>query len=247
MEASDPQDRLDELWTSFKTTGDTDARERLIVQYAPLVKYVAGRIRAGLPPQVDQGDLISDGIIGLMDAIDKYEPERGLQFQTYAVRRIRGSIIDGLRRSDWVPRSVRDKLREIEAAQVTLERRLGRTPEDEEVAAELSISVTELRSAYGKISYTHVGSINEMGASYESSPIESMTFLADHDMDDQPEFIRAVHDLPERDRVIVALYYWERFTLAEIGLVLGITESRVSQLHTRAMLALRRHMSSSLP
>nr|MCW2728369.1 polymerase, sigma 28 subunit, SigD/FliA/WhiG [Aeromicrobium sp.] len=244
MDAPDPEGRLDGLWRSYKTTGDRDARERLIVQYAPLVKYVAGRVRAGLPPQVDQGDLISDGIIGLMDAIDKFDPERGLQFQTYAVRRIRGAIIDGLRRLDWVPRSVRDKLREIEAAQVALEHRLGRTPDDSEVADELHISVSELRSAYGKISYTHVGSIDEMGTTHDSSSAQSMTFLADHDMNDVPEFIHAVHELPERDRVIVALYYWERLTLAEIGQVLGVSESRVSQLHTRAMLNLRRHMSS---
>ncbi|MET1036855.1 MAG: FliA/WhiG family RNA polymerase sigma factor [Aeromicrobium sp.] len=243
METPDPDDALELLWLSFKQTGDAGARERLIVQYAPLVKYVAGRVRAGLPPQVEQADLISDGVIGLMDAIDKFEPQRGLQFQTYAVRRIRGAIIDGLRRSDWVPRSVRDKFREIDAAQVALERRLGRTPEDTEVAAELSISVAELRSVYGKISYTHVGSIDEMGSAYENASAQGLSFLADHDRDDPPEFLRVVHQLPERDRVIVALYYWERFTLAEIGMVLGISESRVSQLHTRAMLTLRRHMA----
>lgn len=234
---------LDQLWQTYKETGDLDARERLIVQYAPLVRYVASRVRAGLPPQVEQADLISDGVIGLMDAIDKFEPERGLQFQTYAVRRIRGAIIDGLRRADWVPRSVRDKFREIDAAHVALERRLGRTPDDVEVAAELSITVTELRSVYGRISYTHVGSIDEMGAGYENSSAPGMTFLADHDMEDPPEFLRAVNQLPERDRVIVALYYWEKFTLAEIGLVLGISESRVSQLHTRVMQNLRRLIS----
>lgn len=243
MDTPAPEDGLAQLWQSFKKTGDLDARERLIVQYAPLVKYVAGRVRTGLPPQVDQADLVSDGVIGLMDAIDKFEPERGLQFQTYAVRRIRGAIIDGLRRSDWVPRSVRDKFREIDAAQAALERSLGRTPDDAEVAAELGISVAELRSAYGSISYTHVRSLDEMGESYENSSVQGR-FLADHDVDDPPDFLRAVHRLPERDRVIVALYYWEGFTLAEIGLVLGVSESRVSQLHTRLMLTLRREMSS---
>jgi RNA polymerase sigma factor for flagellar operon FliA len=246
MDVPEQDDSVQLLWSSFKETGDPDARERLIVQYAPLVKYVAGRVRAGLPPQVEQADLISDGIIGLMDAIDKFEPERGLQFQTYAVRRIRGSIIDGLRRSDWVPRSVRDTFREINAAQVTLEHRLGRTPDDSQVAAELSISVAELRSVYGKLSYTHVGSIDEMGAASENASHLGLTFVADHDMEDPPEFLGVVHQLPDRDRVILALYYWERFTLAEIGLVLGISESRVSQLHTRAMLTLRRQMSSEV-
>lgn len=245
MDAATPEVRRDELWEKYKQSGDLDAREALIVQYAPLVRYVAGRVRAGLPPQVEQADLISDGIIGLMDAIDKFEPERGLQFQTYAVRRIRGAIIDGLRRADWVPRSVRDKYREIDAAHGALERRLGRTPDDTEVAAELGISVAELRSVYGKISYTNVGSLDEMGSGFETSSVPGMTFLAEHDMDEPPEFLRAVHQLPDRDRVIVALYYWERFTLAEIGLVLGISESRVSQLHTRAMQTLRQQMSES--
>lgn len=247
MENLDSEGSIERLWRSFKETGDPGARERLIVQYAPLVKYVSGRVRAGLPPQVDPADLISDGIIGLMDAIDKFDLDRGLQFQTYAVRRIRGAIIDGLRRSDWVPRSVRDKVREIDAVQVALEHHLGRTPDDSEVAAELSISVAELRSTYGKISYTHVSSIDEMGAVYESYSAQGATFLADHDTDDQSEDSRrAVHCLPDRDRVIVALYYWERFTLAEIGQVLGVSESRVSQLHTRAMMTLRRLLSSSV-
>lgn len=246
MEDLDLDESVDRLWQRFKQTGDLDARERLIVHYAPLVKYVAGRVRAGLPPQVDQGDLISDGIIGLMDAIDKFDPSRGLQFQTYAARRLRGAIIDGLRRSDWVPRSVRDKLREIDTAQVALERRLGRTPTDKEVAAELSISTAELRSAYGVVSYTHVRSIDELGAAYENYP-QGTTFLADHDVDDRTDdFLHNVHGLPDRDRVIVALYYWERFTLAEIGQVLGVSESRVSQLHTRAMLTLRRQLTSSV-
>jgi RNA polymerase sigma factor for flagellar operon FliA len=243
-EDQDSEESLDQLWQRFKADGDLDARERLIVHYAPLVKYVAGRVRAGLPPQVDQGDLISDGIIGLMDAIDKFDPSRGLQFQTYAARRLRGAIIDGLRQSDWVPRSVRDKLRAIDAALATLERRHGRTPTDDEVAAELAISVAELRATYGAVSYTHVRSIDELGAAYENHP-QGTTFLADHDMDDQSDrFIHSVHQLPERDRVIVALYYWERFTLAEIGQVLGVSESRVSQLHTRAMLTLRRQLAS---
>lgn len=246
MEDLDSDESLDQLWQRFKQSGDLEARERLIVHYAPLVKYVAGRVRSGLPPQVDQGDLISDGIIGLMDAIDKFDPARGLQFQTYAARRLRGAIIDGLRRSDWVPRSVRDKLREIDAAQVALERRLGRTPMDDEVAAELSISVTELRSTYGAVSYTHVRSIDELGTAYENFPLGT-TILADHDVDDRSdEFLRDVHELPERDRVIVALYYWERFTLAEIGQVLGVSESRVSQLHTRAMMTLRRRLTTSV-
>ena len=126
---------VDVLWRRFKHDGDREARDRLVVHYSPLVKFVAGRVRSGLPPAVEQADLVSDGVIGLMDAIDKFDPERGLQFQTYAVTRIRGAMVDGLRASDWVPRSVREKIREIDAAQTKLERSLGRAPSDAEVAA----------------------------------------------------------------------------------------------------------------
>ena len=147
---------VDSLWQRFKETGDKDARDRLVLQYSPLVKYVAGRVRSGLPSSVDQNDLVSDGVIGLMDAIDKFDPGRGLQFQTYAVSRIRGAIVDGLRATDWVPRSVREKIRDIDNAQGRLERRLGRPPKDTEVAAELDITVAELRTMYTQTANTSV-------------------------------------------------------------------------------------------
>src|SRR5207244_5200609 len=139
MSARPLETEINELWTEYKAKGDTQVRDRLILQYAPLVKYVAGRIRSGLPASVDQADLVSEGVIGLIDAIEKFEPERRLQFQTYAVPRIRGAIIDGLRAADWVPRSVRDKVRDIERAQVTLEGRLGRTATDTELEAERGV------------------------------------------------------------------------------------------------------------
>jgi RNA polymerase sigma factor for flagellar operon FliA len=209
------------------------------------VKYVAGRVRSGLPSSVDQNDLISDGVIGLMDAIEKFEPERGLQFQTYAVPRIRGAIIDALRASDWVPRSVREKIRDIDGAQARLEKELGRAPNDSEVAAELEISVKDLRATYSKMSYSNVMSIDEMGVGDDNdTPFELPSFA---DVDDIPEgFLHAVHELPERDRVVVALYYWEGLTLAEIGQVLGVTESRISQLHSRATLTLRRKLMATV-
>lgn len=239
----DSEGSVEHLWHSYKLTGDKDARDRLVLQYAPLVKYVAGRVRSGLPSSVDQADLVSDGVIGLMDAIDKFEPDRGLQFQTYAVPRIRGSIVDGLRKSDWVPRSVREKIRDINAAQVKLERELGRTPDDTEVAGELGIPVGELRATYSKISYTNVVSIDEMGIGDDTAPTAPSTTLIDAE-DDLPDgFLHAVHELPERDRVVVALYYWEGLTLAEIGQVLGVSESRVSQLHSRATMTLRRKLT----
>ena len=233
---------VDELWRRFKTEGDRDARDRLVVHYAPLVKFVAGRVRSGLPASVDQNDLVSDGVIGLMDAVDKFEPERGLQFQTYAVTRVRGAIVDGLRTSDWVPRSVREKIRDIDAAQTRLEAQLGRSPTDREVADELGVSVEELRKVYTLTAHTSVVSFETVVD--EDAP-GSTTDLPGADDDLPPGFLRAVRELAERDQVVVALYYWERLTLAEIGQVLGVTESRVSQLHSRATMQLRRKLLDS--
>jgi RNA polymerase sigma factor for flagellar operon FliA len=230
---------VDHLWRRYKQTGDRDARDRLVLQYSPLVKYVAGRVRSGLPPSVDQNDLVSDGVIGLMDAIDKFDPDRGLQFQTYAVSRIRGAIVDGLRASDWVPRSVREKVRDIDAAQTRLEAELGRPPRDREVAVALGISVQELRKVYSQTAHTSVISFENVLD--EDTP--RATGGVPGEMDDLPPgFLAAVRELAERDQVVVALYYWERLTLAEIGQVLGVTESRVSQLHSRATMALRRKL-----
>jgi RNA polymerase sigma factor for flagellar operon FliA len=239
-----PDSSVDLLWRRFKQSGDRDARDRLVLQYSPLVKFVAGRVRSGLPAAVEQADLVSDGVIGLMDAIDKFEPERGLQFQTYAVSRIRGAMVDGLRASDWVPRSVREKIRDIEAAQTRLERRLGRSPHDPEVAAELGIPLEELRSMYSQTSHTSVVSFEGAAVGEEDVP-RAASDLPGAD-DDIPEgFLRAVRELPERDQIVVALYYWDRLTLAEIGQVLGVTESRISQLHSRATLTLRRKLADA--
>jgi RNA polymerase sigma factor for flagellar operon FliA len=232
---------LDEIWLQYKAKGDPEVRDRLILQYAPLVKYVAGRIRSGLPESVDHADLVSEGVIGLMDAIEKFEPERGLKFQTYAVPRIRGAIIDGLRAVDWVPRSVRDKVRDIERAQVALERRLGRTASDNEIADELGIPLRELRQTYARVSFTSLATLDELGVIDELAPTPTDAL---EDDETRAALMRCVRDLAERDRIIIALYYYEGLTLAEIGSVLQVTESRVSQLHTRATLALRAKMDA---
>ena len=239
MHATDSS--VDLLWKRFKGSADQDARNRLVLQYSPLVKFVAGRVRSGLPSTIDQNDLVSDGVIGLMDAIDKFDPGRGLQFQTYAVSRIRGAIVDGLRAADWVPRSIREKIRDITAAQTRLEHKLGRVPTDREVAGELSISVRELRRMYSDTSHTSVVSFEATGPSDDNEP-QATTDLPGSE-DDLPEgFLGAVRELPERDQIVVALYYWDRLTLAEIGQVLGVSESRISQLHSRATMTLRRKL-----
>ena len=234
---------VEDLWKAYKkSAGDLELRNRLVLQYAPLVKYVAGRVRSGLPDRVDQADLTSEGVIGLMDAIEKFEPDRGLQFQTYAVPRIRGAIIDSLRSADWVPRSVRSKIRDVERAQISLEARLGRTPSDSEIAEEMQISVRELRDIYAKVSFTSLASVDELGVVDDLAPGSGDAI---DDAETREALMEAVDGLPQRDRIIVVLYYFERLTLAEIGQVLRVTESRVSQLHTRATLALRARLHTA--
>jgi RNA polymerase sigma factor FliA len=239
---------LRDLWRRYKDDRDEKARERLVLAYAPLVKYVAGRVGTGLPAHVDMADLIQSGIFGLVDAIEKFEPNRGLKFETYAMQRIRGAILDDLRAQDWVPRSVRGRAREVERALERLGARLRRTPSDAEVADELGLSVGELREVYLQLQLTSVVALDELAAAGRGS-----TSLADTledeaapdpvallvDQDNRRQLAEAIAHLAERDRVVVTLYYFENLTLAEIGKVLGVTESRVCQLHTRAVLRLR--------
>ena len=235
-------DTVEELWQSFRADPTLERRNRLVLQYSPLVKYVAGRLRTRLPESVEYADLVSDGIIGLMEAIERFDPGRGLTFQTFAVPRIRGAMVDALRSLDWVPRSVRDKVRQVEEAQRALETRLGRIPDDPEIAAELGISVRELRELYAKVGVTGVATMEDFELADDLSAA-----AAEEIEDDQAkaELLRVVGELPERDQVIIALYYFEGFTLAEIGRVLGVTESRVSQLHSRATMMLRNKLSGS--
>ena len=230
-----PSDDLEQIWAEFRATGEASLRNRLVLQYAPLVKYVAGRLRTRMPDSVDPDDLVSDGVLGLMDAIERFEPARGLSFQTFAVPRIRGAIIDGMRSMDFVPRSVRDKLRAVQRAQVLLEERLGRVPEDTEVAREIGIPVQQLRDLSRQANSNHA-SLDDFDLADELSS------AADHQVeqgDVNASLMRVVDQLAERDQVIIALYYFEGLTLAEIGQVLGVTESRVSQVHRRATTTLR--------
>lgn len=232
---------VSDVWREYKATGSAELRNRLVVQYAPLVKYVAGRVRSGLPQTIDTNDLVSDGVFGLIDAIEKFDLSRGLEFQTYAVPRIKGAMIDALRTQDWVPRSVRDKMRAIEKAHAALAERLDRAPSDDEIAAELAITPKALRELYAKVSYTSIAAMDELIVVDEGpSPGAAL-----EDDAARAALLRHVRELAERDQVIVALYYYEGFTLAEIGRVLGVTESRVSQLHTRAMLSLRGVLKSA--
>ncbi len=230
-----PKEDLEQIWREFRTTADPALRNRLVLQYAPLVKYVAGRLRTRMPDSVEQDDLVSDGVLGLMDAIERFEPNRGLSFQTFAVPRIRGAIIDGMRSMDFVPRSVRDKLRVIARARVTVEDRLDRIAEDQEVAAEAGIDVHQMRDLTRQATSNH--------ANLEDFDLaDELSSAADHRVEQRDvstSLMRVVEELRERDQIIIALYYFEGLTLAEIGQVLGITESRVSQVHRRATTLMR--------
>src|ERR671919_681046 len=224
MEADVKAFELRELWRLYKEGGDGSARERLVVAYSPLVKFVAGRTGARLPSHVDQADLISYGMIGLAEAMERFEPSREIRFETFAMQRIRGAIIDELRSLDWVPRSVRSRARDIEAANSKLEHELGRAPTDAELAERLKISEDELQESL-------LHTIEDESAPDPQAALDT-TEVKDRLQD-------AIQDLPERETLVIALYYFENLTLREIGEVLGVTESRVSQLHSKAVLRLR--------
>ncbi|MDQ3093433.1 MAG: RNA polymerase sigma factor WhiG [Actinomycetota bacterium] len=246
---------LKDQWRRYKRQGDQRAREQLVVAYSPLVKYVAGRLASGLPAHVEEADLISYGLLGLMNAVERFELEREIKFETYAITRIRGAIIDELRSQDWVPRSVRSRARDIERANAKLENRLQRAPTDEEVAAALDISVEEFQESLLQISTSTIAALDELWTVSDSSGDQVSLLDTLHDPG-APDPSRAVDEselkdrvadaiarLPEREKLVVALYYYENLTLREIGEVLGVTESRVSQLHTKAVLRLRSRMS----
>jgi RNA polymerase sigma factor for flagellar operon FliA len=238
------------LWSDYKQQGTDEARERLILHYSPLVKFVAGRVASGLPQSIEQADLVSYGIFGLIDAIDKFDPSRGFKFETYAIARIKGAIIDELRSIDWVPRSVRAKARSIERAYSKLENELRRTPDDKELARELEMSEGELAGTLSQISFVGLVALDEILAAGGERPGTSTVgdMVADrvHDpveafeVDEMKHLLAdAINRVPDRERLVLTLYYYEGLTLSEIGDVLGVTESRVCQIHTKGILQLR--------
>jgi RNA polymerase sigma factor for flagellar operon FliA len=239
------------LWKEFKETSDPQLRERLILHYSPLVKYVAGRVGVGLPPNIEQADLVSYGIFGLIDAIVKFDISRAIKFETYAISRIKGAIIDELRAIDWIPRSVRYKAREVEKAYAALESRLHRTPTELEVAEELGISLDDLHTIFSQVSFVNVIALDELlnVGGERGDKLSLVDTLEDTKAEDPVQafeteetkylLARAINTLPEREKIVVTLYYYEGLTLAEIGQVLGVTESRICQMHTKAVLQLR--------
>ena len=239
------------LWREYRKHGDRTVRDRLILTYAPLVKFVAGRLGSGLPAHVDEGDLVSYGLLGLIGAIERYDPDRDVKFETYAIARIKGAIIDELRAMDWVPRSVRSRARDIERAIAVLEAKLHRAPTDEEIAEKLGITTEELDDSLTDISRSSIAALDELwtvssGSGDQVSLIDTIEDTSGPQPSqalDQTEMREALGEsiahLPEREKLVITLYYYEELTLREIGEVLGVTESRVCQLHSEAMHLIR--------
>ena len=245
---------IQELWREFKATGGRDARDRLIVHYSPLVKYVAGRVAVGLPQSIEQADLVSYGIFGLIDALEKFDPDRQIKFETYAITRIKGAIIDELRSIDWVPRSVRAKARAVETAFAALEASLGRTPSDAEIAREMGVSEDELADIYNQVSFVGLVALDEVlsggdrgegGATLgDTIPDKGEGPAGAYEVEEMKQLLAgAINRLGDREKIVLTLYYYEGLTLAEIGQVLGVTESRVCQIHTKSILQLRSRLS----
>ncbi len=226
---------------------DRNNREQIIKDYVPLVKFVAHRIASRLPSHVELDDLINSGILGLMDAIEKFEPARNIKFKTYAELRVKGAILDGLRDLDWVPRSLRRKKKDIESSYHSLEQQMGRAATDEEVAVHLGIPLEELHKNLDELKGVTLGTFMEVGEDGEGESI--ISFVPDPDAEDPHQLFQAseikdilrdaMEVLPKKEKFVVQLYYFDELTMKEIGTLLNITESRVSQLHTKAMLRLR--------
>ena len=252
-----PAEDVLSLWRKYRVNRDRQLRDRLILTYAPLVKFVAGRLGSGLPAHVDEGDLVSYGLLGLIGAIERYDPDRDVKFETYAIARIKGSIIDELRAMDWVPRSVRARARDIERAIGELEAQSGRAPSEEEIAAKLGVSQDELGENLLEISRSSIAALDELwtvssGGGDQVALIDTIedtqgpepqAALAQTEM--REALGEAIARLPEREKLVVTLYYYEELTLREIGEVLGVTESRVSQLHTKAILRLKARLGGA--
>jgi RNA polymerase sigma factor for flagellar operon FliA len=245
------------LWLEYRRTHDRAVRDRLILTYAPLVKFVAGRLGASLPAHVDEQDLVSYGLLGLIGAIERFDPDREIKFETYAIARIKGAIIDELRSLDWVPRSVRTRAREIERAIAELERTLLRAPTDEEIATKVGITERELEDSLAEIGRSSMAALDEIWTPSTGGDQIALIDTIEDTSGPDPEFSleqtemrealgEAIARLPEREKLVVTLYYYEELTLREIGEVLGVTESRVSQLHTKAVLRLKARLSGAM-
>jgi RNA polymerase sigma factor FliA len=242
---------VESLWKDYKETGSKVAKDKILVEYSHLVKFISHRLAVNLPASVDKNDLTSAGILGLIKAVETFEPERGFKFETYAAHKIRGSILDELRALDWVPRSVRQKARDLQRTYSKLENELGRLPYDDEVCGSLGISIREYEDILSDVAPVTIISLEESMPDRSSDSKElriidtiedpgSSNPLRELGFNEVKSILKdAISNLPEKEKLVVALYHYEELTLKEIGVVLDITESRVSQIHSKAILKLR--------
>lgn len=241
----------DKLWNEYQKKPTQEIREQLILAYAQLVKLVAGRLSMYLGHNVEYDDLVSYGIFGLIDAIDKFDMTKNVKFETYASLRIRGAILDQIRKMDWIPRTVRQRQRKIDEAIKQVEMRTGRAATDEEIAMELGVSEDELTNWQSQLKVTNVVSLSEFEEQGQEPVIETVNknrfsqpeeVVAEQEL--KQKLIESLELLTEKERRVIELYYYEDLTLKEISLVLEVSESRVSQLHTKALLKMRKKMGS---
>jgi len=240
---------MKEVWAEYQTTHDPALKEKLLVEYLPLVRLIASRMKISLPNSVTLDDLIGAGTMGLINSVEHYNPDLGFKFETYAVPRIRGAILDGLRDFDWVPRSIRAKERMLSKAMLTLEAELKRVPTDDELSERLNLSLTEYHKLLDEVSATSLLSFDrpfttdEGQASNLYDVVENQYNDSPLDIMERKEIktlmVKLINSLPEQEKLVMALYYYEELTLKEIGQVLDISESRVSQIHTKIIINLK--------
>ncbi len=247
--------RMAQRWAALHGTdaaARAEARDALITHYASLVTHVATRMIVRLPETVELADLVSYGMFGLIDAVEKFEPERGFKFETYAATRVRGAIIDELRAADWVPRSVRAKARLVETATRELEQQLMRPVTDDDVAQRLDWPTAEVRTVRAQVALSHIAALDSLGADPDSCAQDAVTSLAVPGASQSVEtrethalLATAIQSTRDREQQVLHLYYYENLTLAQIGQILGVTESRVSQIHSGAVKKLRESLVST--
>jgi len=226
------------LWSEYHRTHSPEVREKVIEYYLPLVRSVAGRIAIGLPHHVDKEDLVSNGFFGLMDAIERFDPSRNVKFETYAVTRIRGAILDAIRAQDWIPTTIRQKARNYEQCVADLEHQLGRSATDEEIAAALNITVAQLHALLNQLNIATIIPLEEFARTETAmQPPELSQDVENEEV--RAILARSIEKLPEKERLVVSLYYFDELTLKEISAIMQLSEARISQLHTKAIFRLR--------
>ncbi len=242
---------IDSLWKEFKETGSDTARDKLLMEYSPMVRYIVDRIALNLPNTVDVDDLYSTGVIGLIKAMDTFEPERGFKFETYAGHKVRGAVLDELRSQDWVPRSIRQKSKDLQKVMMKLRTELGRPPYDQEVCDEMGFTKREYEKYLSEVAPTTILSLEESMPDQggESKSIKVIETIEDPGCENPLKMLgyeeikkilkETIADLPEKEKLVIALYHFEELTLKEIGVVLEISESRVSQIHSKAIIKLK--------